>query len=730
MNKKSSDNVCLPSSYDGRIATELVNMLALTDLQQKNKVKNVNGRTLDLILTNSSNLNMSDASPLSRMDPHHPPLSITLTNNSIKFLKTHKTTKVNFHKINYDYINQEISAMNWNNILNNDMNVDSMVSTFYDTITKLIDKYAPKIRPKSDKYPKWFSSKLITLLKEKECYRSLYRVTNLNIYKDLFAQKRRSVKYELRHCENKYLQNIESNIATNPKAFFAYTKSLSQSNKIPNVMNYKNYSSDDPQTISNFFATHFESVYVENDNVDIADESICNCSNHLRLTEKNISEVISGLKPNKPSSPDGIPILFYKNTTVSITKPLLIIFNKSLQTNHYPTMWKKSFIAPIHKKGDKANIVNYRPVSIISAISKIFEKILQIHILSLTQRYMAPQQHGFTAKKSTVTNLTEFSDYLAVNVANGGQVDAAQADLSSAFDQICHNILLMKLKNNFGICKCLISLLDSFLSKREQIVCINGILSRSITPTSSVPQGSILSPLLFSLFINDLPQIIKCHILMFADDVKLFQKIKSFQDCLKLQADLIKLNEWCTKNKLKLNISKCFSISFSRRNDIRILHYDYRINNSVIQQAHTIKDLGVLFDEKLSFSPHVNSIITRAFKALGFITRSLQKFSKIETYKRLYYTYVRSILEYASPVWNPYYDIYTDAIEKVQRKFTRIVCFKFQIQYTSYEMRLNKLNMITLFNIRLFADEMLLFKIVNGLAKTKLADSTQSSIHI
>lgn len=398
--------------------------------------------------------------------------------------------------------------------------------------------------------------------------------------------------------------------------------------------------------------------------------------------------------------------------------------------NSIPSSWKKSFIAPIHKKGDKSNVENYRPVSIISAISKIFEKILHIHILSLTKDKLVMQQHGFTAKKSTVTNLIEFSDYVAKNVINGGQVDALQADLSSAFDQIIHYILLNKLKNCFGLNHCLISLIKSFLTNREQIVCLNGTKSRSITPTSSVPQGSILSPLLFSLFINDLPQSILCKILMFADDVKIFLKINSFQDCLLLQNDLNKISDWCARNGLKLNTSKCFSISFSRRNDIRTLQYNYRVNNIAIQRTNTIKDLGVIFDSKLTFSHHVNNIITRAFKTLGFITRSLHKFSKVSTYKQLYYTYVRSILEYASPVWNPYYDIYTDAIERVQRKFTRIVCFKFKIQHDSYEMRLKKLNMISLFNRRLMTDELLLFKILNGLAKTTLANSINTYMPI
>lgn len=186
----------------------------------------------------------------------------------------------------------------------------------------------------------------------------------------------------------------------------------------------------------------------------------------------------------------------------------------------------------------------------------------------------------------------------------------------------------------------MLSVLSSFLTDREQTVCINGHQSRVIKPTSSVPQGSILSPLLFALFINELPTLFVCKVLLFADDVKLFQKIKSLQDCIKLQRDLATLGLWCTENKLNLNVSKCFFISFSRRRDIRTQTYDYKLNNTSLTQVSVIKDLGILFDSKLSFSNHINSIVTRAYKAIGFISRSLNNFKKVATYKNLYYSYV------------------------------------------------------------------------------------------
>lgn len=230
------------------------------------------------------------------------------------------------------------------------------------------------------------------------------------------------------------------------------------------------------------------------------------------------------------------------------------------------------------------------------------------------------------------------------------------------------------------------------------------------------------------MFINDLVKEFHCNVLLFADDCKIYQPIKSINDCLALQKDLITLANWCNINQLHLNVKKCSVISFTRRTDKTFQHFQYRINNSVLPRSKVVKDLGILFDEKLSFNIHVRSTITRASKLLGFICRSLKPFDKLNTHIILYNTYVRSILEYGSSIWNPYYHTYTNIIENVQRKFTRILCYKFKIAYCDYEDRLKKLGMTALFYRRLYFDELLLYKIVSNKLNTNLSQSF--NIHI
>lgn len=235
------------------------------------------------------------------------------------------------------------------------------------------------------------------------------------------------------------------------------------------------------------------------------------------------------MNENKINSPDNIPAIFYKRTMYTIAKPLKIIFSNSLHERIFPSKWKISFITPLHKSGDKADIANYRPISIISAISKISEKIMFIFILDRVKHLIVRQQHGFLKNKSTISNLAEYVNFLSSNISNGGQIDAIYTDFSKAFDKIDHKILMKKLEDS-SLDNCTKAWIYSFLSDRKQIVCVNGSKSNFICPTSPVPQ-CILAPLLFSLFINDLATKMHCNILLFADDCKIYHIINSFEDC-------------------------------------------------------------------------------------------------------------------------------------------------------------------------------------------------------
>lgn len=416
----------------------------------------------------------------------------------------------------------------------------------------------------------------------------------------------------------------------------------------------------------------------------------------------------------KTNSPDEIPLIFYKRTIEIMKYPLAILFNQVSKSMHYPKQWKSSFIYPVFKSGDNAAIENYRPISVLPAISKIFDKLIFKYISERTTHLLAKQQHGFTKGKSTLSNLLEFTDFIKMNMMKGNQIDTVYMDLAKAFDRIDHTILLDKLKQ-FPIDQCMINLIHSYLTDRVQVVCVGGEKSDPIRPKSSVPQGTVLSPLLFALFINDLPALIKSNILLFADDLKIFMKIKNMNDARILQSDIQTIIDWCRRNILGLNVSKCYLLSFTRRHDVTFQYFNYNINGNTLTRVNTMKDLGILFDSKLTFECHVNSIVKRSFSTLGFISRSLNKFKKLHTYMLLYNTYVRSIIEYCTPIWSPHQNTHIKAIERVQRRFTRTIYRKFHYpSEKNFYMRYYRLDLLTLEDRRKLNDEITLYKIYSN----------------
>lgn len=716
---------CIALSYEGRMANELINTLVLTDLKQINPIKNNYNRILDLVLTNMNNMTVTRSNGIVQEDPYHPAIIFKLDSKQIKFMKCKKSHKYNFFKADFASINTSLSKINWEWQFRN-LNINQAVTKYYNIVNDFIAKFTPSCSPRSEDFPKWYSNKLIRLIQDKETYFKLKKQYNNEHFITLFKQKRNEIKKEKKKCLYNYQNNIESLIQTNPKSFFAYTKSLSKSNKLPPIMKYKGLIANNLKETVNHFATHFSNVYVEN-NTDFHINCDSNCNNYMEITMANIIEIIEKLDKNKTNSPDGIPALFYINTIENIAKPLTLLFKLSILEMKYPDSFKTSIISPIYKSGDQDDVENYRPISIISTIAKIFDKLIYNHLSTLTSHLLVHNQHGFTKGKSTLTNLMEYVDYLSNNMMNGGQIDAIYMDLAKAFDRIDHCILLKKL-SDLQLDPCLIILIKSYLVNRKQIVCVYGEKSDLITPHSSVPQGSILSPLLFALFINDLPPKIKSKILLFADDLKLFTKIKNFDDALRIQRDIDTIIAWCRENKLQLNSNKCFVISFTRRHAPTFQHFNYNINGQSLDRINSIKDLGVIFDSKLSFENHTQNTISKACRMLGFISRSLNKFKKIDTYKTLFNTYVKSILEYCSTVWNPYYHNRTDAIERVQRRFTRMLYRKFHYPYEAYNARLLRLEIISLENRRLLNGEITLYKINKGIFRMQTERDFQSNI--
>lgn len=279
-------------------------------------------------------------------------------------------------------------------------------------------------------------------------------------------------------------------------------------------------------------------------------------------------------------------------------------------------------------------------------------------------------QHGFMRHRSTTTNLMCYVTSLSREIESGNQVDAVYVDFAKAFDTVPHILIIDKLKR-IGYPDWLTEWIFSYLSARTAQVVVNSSRSRQINVTSGVPQGSVLGPLLFNIFVNDLCLCLSSFKLSFADDLKFYRIIRSSLDCFALQEDINTLLIWCSDNGMRVNNDKCKVITFTRSNNP--VTHQYHMEFAHLERVASICDLGVTIDAKLQFHEHVGITTAKAFSVLGLIRRHASEFTDIYALKTLYCSLVRSILEYAAPVWSPYYVAPILSIERVQKKFVRFV---------------------------------------------------------
>ena len=336
-----------------------------------------------------------------------------------------------------------------------------------------------------------------------------------------------------------------------------------------------------------------------------------------------------------------------------------------------PQLWKSAEVRPIFKKGNKNSPGNYRPVSLTAIVCKLFEGFIRDSLSShfKNQNLLSDDQYGFTSGRSCVTQLlTTVTDWMQ-ELDSGKPVDAVYLDLKKAFDTVPHRRLLNKLKG-YVIDGCLLTWISDFLSDRTQYVNINGNVSESVRVTSGVPQGSVLGPILFIYYINDLPDCVSCKTKIFADDTKAYSRMTSLEDRDNLQSDINNLVSWTDTWLLRFNSDKCKILHLGKNNP----NYSYTIREGnverTLESTTAKKDLGVTIDPLLDFDQHITNIVKKANSISCMIYRGIihkDKVIMIPLYKSL----IRSILEYANPVWCPYLRKHIDYIEGVQRRFTK-----------------------------------------------------------
>ena len=347
----------------------------------------------------------------------------------------------------------------------------------------------------------------------------------------------------------------------------------------------------------------------------------------ISITTEGVHKLLKGLNPNKASGPDKISPKLLKNMADYLAQPLASLFQASLKQGKVPHQWKNALVTPIFKKGNKHDAANYRPVSLTSVCCKLLEHIVAKSVMEHldVNNILSDSQHGFRAKRSCETQLVTFIDELQRHLAKGMQIDLAKLDFSKAFDVVPHSKLLYKL-DYYGIRGLPLEWIRSFLNDRVQRVAIDDKASDVALVTSGVPQGSVLGPILFLIFINDMPECINSKCRLFADDSIVYRTITSVADSIALQKDLDSLHEWEVTWGMSFNPSKCNTMNIARKT--KVARTDYTLKGEFLKCVESAPYLGVSISSNLTWNHHIKTTAAKANKTLGFVKRNLKGASK------------------------------------------------------------------------------------------------------
>ena len=447
------------------------------------------------------------------------------------------------------------------------------------------------------------------------------------------------------------------------------------------------------------------------------------------VTEEDVRKALKNLRTDKSPGLDGMHPHPLKDLADVLAKPITIIFQRSLSSAQLPSIWLDAVVSPIFKKGSRCIAENYRPVSLLCILSKLLESIITPQIVNHVKvnHLACHQQHGFSKGKSTTTNLLEALNIWSEALMHGIPLDILFLDYSKAFDSVPHRRLVKQVES-FGISGNALAWIDSFLTNRRQQVRANGELSEFRPVKSGVPQGSILGPVLFTLYVNDIPSELETLISMYADDTKIYTAIISESSVTSLKSDLSKLEAWAQLMQMKFHPAKCKVMHLGKSNPKEVYQMKSEDGQYLnLEETEIEKDLGVEVDNKLKFSTHVQSKVNKANKVLGCLKHSFKYMNK-EVFTLLYKALVRPHLEYASCIWSPQLKRDQDAIERVQRRATKLVP---ELRNLPYVSRLQQLNLPTLKYRRRRADIIETYRImteqhsINGHCRCSLCPEKQ-----
>ena len=582
---------------------------------------------------------------------------------------------------------QVLQETDWSDIFNIP-GTQSCFNTFHDKLVSLLNKSFPKVRIKkkyNNRKP-WLSDALRNSIKLKNKlyykYRKISSVYNETCYKSY----KQILQKTLIAAEKQYYHELVTRNKDNMKKSWGIIKDIINKNKNPvhrTKFKLSNGSvTTDKMSVSEHFNDFFINIgpnlaksipHVKRMPMSYLGDALQETIFLEPVTCEEINSIVSNLKNNATGS-DDISAVYLKMSLPSIANPLVYICNMSLSEGVFPTQLKMANVVPLYKCDDPMMFNHYRPVSLLCTLSKVFEKIMYNRLIKFLDKFsiLYEYQFGFRRKRSTHMALISLIDKLTQAIENGEYVIGVFLDFSKAFDTVDHKILLDKLYH-YGVRGCAHKWFISYLTDRQQFVTYNGVKSRNQLIKCGVPQGSILGPLLFLIYINDLASVCECTFpILFADDSNLFISGRDPDLIMRtMNNELKEISLWLKANKLSLNIKKTHFMIFSSKNKPHP-NICINIDGETINETAKTKFLGVIIDNKLSWKDHILYISGKLARGTGVLLK-VRRYLMKETLISLYYSFVYPYLIYCNHVWGLACKTHMNTLFLLQKRIIRII---------------------------------------------------------